>query len=55
MDGYLNFYAVVPSPFKNQLLCRKRFHNELEQIRARNPYADNDDSDDGTPSSHYQA
>ena len=34
MDGYLNFYAVVPSPFKNQLLCRKRFYNELEQISA---------------------
>ena len=33
MDGYLNFYAVVPSPFKNQLLCRKIFHNEREQIR----------------------
>jgi len=36
MDGYLNFYAVVPSPFKNQLLCRKIFHNEREQIRDSN-------------------
>lgn len=33
MDGYLNFYATVPSPFKNQLLCRKIFYNEKEQIR----------------------
>ena len=30
MDGYLNFYATVPSPFKNQLLCRKIFYNEKE-------------------------
>ena len=36
MDGYLNFYAVVPSPFKNQLLCRKIFHNEREQICDEN-------------------
>ena len=33
MDGYLNFYAVVPSPYKNNLLCRKIFYNEKEQIR----------------------
>ena len=33
-DGYLNFYAVVPSPFKNQLLARKIYYNEREQIMA---------------------
>ena len=44
MDGYLNFYAVVPSPFKNQLLCRKRFHNELEQIRGT-PNGDGSDQE----------
>ena len=27
MDGYLNFYAIVPSPFKNLLLVRKRLLN----------------------------
>ena len=42
MDGYLNFYAVVPSPFKNQLLCRKRFYNELEQISAKMAEEDGD-------------
>ena len=30
MDGYLNFYAIFPSPFKNQLLTRKIFYNEKE-------------------------
>lgn len=33
MDGYLNFYATVPSPYKNQLLCRKIFFNRQEQIQ----------------------
>ena len=47
MDGYLNFYAVVPSPFKNNnVLLRKRFHNELEQVRARNPNVDDSDEED---------
>jgi len=31
-EGYLNFYAVVPSPYKNTLLSRKIFFNEREQI-----------------------
>ena len=33
MDGYLNFYATVPSPYKNQLLSRKIFFNKQEQIQ----------------------
>ena len=54
MDGYLNFYAVVPSPFKNNnVLLRKRFHNEQEQVRARNPHA-NDSDDDENQSSQPQ-
>ena len=34
MDGYLNFYETVPSPYKNNLLCRKIFFNEKEQIKG---------------------
>ena len=32
MDGYLNFYATVPSHLKNTLLCRKRYFNPSEQV-----------------------
>ena len=32
MEGYLNFYAVVPSPCKNNFFVRKRYLNIKEQI-----------------------
>ena len=32
LDGYLNFYAVYPSPKKNQMLARAIYYNEKEQI-----------------------
>lgn len=32
LDGYLNFYAVYPSSFKNQLLARQIEYNKNEQI-----------------------
>lgn len=34
MDGYLNFYAITPSPFKNQLLLRKRLLNHEMQLSS---------------------
>lgn len=30
MGGFLNFYAITPSPMKNQLLCRIKHINEEE-------------------------
>lgn len=35
MDGYLNFYAVFPSPLKGQLLTRTIYYNTKEQIQKR--------------------
>lgn len=32
MGGYLNFYAITPSPMKNQLLCRIIHYNKEEAI-----------------------
>lgn len=30
VDGYLNFFAVPPSPIKGQLMCRVREFNDEE-------------------------
>lgn len=34
LDGYLNFYAIIPHPKKNTILLRRREFNEAEQIEA---------------------
>jgi hypothetical protein len=33
MGGYLNFYAISPSPMKNQLLCRVIHYNKEEETQ----------------------
>ena len=35
LDGYLNFYAVYPSPIKNTCLARVRHFNKDEQIQRK--------------------
>ena len=37
LDGYLNFYAVAPSPLKNMMLARAIYYNEKEQIQRKRP------------------
>ena len=37
LDGYLNFYAVAPSPLKNVMLARAIYYNEKEQIQRKRP------------------
>ena len=35
MAGYLNFYAITPSPIKNKLLARCIDYNEKEIIQVK--------------------
>ena len=39
MSGYLNFYAITPSPKKNSLLCQVILYNEKETIKGEEKIA----------------
>ena len=39
MGGYLNFYAITPSPMKNKLLCRIIHYNKDEELSGNGKLA----------------
>lgn len=45
----MNFYAVFPSPIKNQFLARSIYYNEKEQIQRKRPNTEEESKGSHSP------